>query len=291
MSITFDLTGKKFGRLTVLGRADPPTRNGQKMWHCVCDCGGTKDAYGHNLVYGQTRSCGCLMEESKHQLTEDLTGKKFNRLTVLFRDETATTKAIKWICQCDCGNTCSVAGSNLKNGHSKSCGCLNSEKVTARNKANATHGDTKTKLYKSWRCMWTRCTDPKCASYCRYGGRGIKVCEEWKNYFVFREWALSVGYDYNANLTIDRIDPDGDYCPENCRFLTRQQQSATNRNAIRVTYNGKTQCLKEWAREFGIRYLTLYQRINSLGWDFERAITTPVRQQNHINLNKTKEAS
>lgn len=277
MSIIQDLIGKKFGRLTVTGRADPPVRNKQIMWHCVCDCGGTKDVGRANLVSGRTRSCGCLMEESRHLKAEDLTGQKFNRLTVLRRDETSPTRHPKWICRCDCGKTCSVAGGNLKNGHTKSCGCLNSEKVTARNKANATHGDTKTRLYKSWVSMWNRCTNPRCASYCRYGGRGIKVCEEWKSYFKFREWALSVGYDYNANLTIDRIDPDGDYCPENCRFLTQQQQSATNRHAVRVTYNGKTQCLKEWAREYHVPYLTLYHRYRIAGWDFEKALTTPVR--------------
>ena len=277
MSMTYDLTGKRFGRLTVVGRADPPTKKAQKFWHCVCDCGNTKDVVSHNLISGCTRSCGCLMNEARHKKAEDLTGQKFNRLTVLCKDETSPTRNQKWICKCDCGKTCSVLAYNLKNGHSKSCGCLNSEKVTARNKANATHGDTKTRLYGSWTCMWNRCTNPKCASYCRYGGRGIKVCDEWKDYFKFREWALSIGYDYNANLTIDRIDPDGNYCPENCRFLTTQQQSATNRHAVRVTYNGKTQCLKEWAREYGIGYLTLYHRFRGAGWDFEKALTTPVK--------------
>ena len=278
MSKKADLIGKIFGRWTVIGEGDPPKKGKQVMWHCRCECGTERDVASANLVHGFSKSCGCLADDSRHSRFIDLTGKKFHRLTVLRRDETSNTKHSKWICRCDCGKVCSVAGGNLQNGHTKSCGCLSSEVTAARNRANATHGDTNTRLYRSWCSMWTRCTDPKCASYCRYGGRGIKVCEEWRDYFKFREWALSVGYDYNANLTIDRIDPDGDYCPENCRFLTQQQQNATKRNAVRISYNGKTQCLKEWAREYNIAYLTLYQRLTTLGWGFEKALTTPVRK-------------
>ena len=277
MSRGYALPGQKFGRLTVTGIADPPLKRGQKMWHCVCECGAEKDVAGHNLVYGKTKSCGCWMNEARHLKAEDLTGQKFNRLTVLYRDTASSNRHIKWFCQCDCGTICSVAAGNLKNGHSKSSGCLSSETTAARNRANATHGDTNTRLYHSWCSMWTRCTDPKCASYCRYGGRGIRVCDEWQDYFKFREWALSIGYDYDANLTIDRIDPNRNYEPANCRFITQQQQNATKRNAIRVEYQGVTMCLKEWARKYHIPYLTLYNRYRIAGWDFERAITTPVK--------------
>ncbi len=276
MSRLIDLTGQTFYRWTVLGPGNPERVNKQVMWHCRCLCGTERDVASANLIHGYSKSCGCLADESRHKKAEDLTGQKFNRLTVIERDPSSNTKHIKWICRCDCGNTCSVAGDNLKNGHSKSCGCLNSELVTARNKANATHGDTRTPLYRIWHSMWARCTDPRCASFLRYGARGISVCEEWKDYLVFRAWALSVGYDYDPKWTIDRIDPDGDYCPENCRFLTRQQQSATNRHAVRVEYNGETKCLREWAREYNIPYLTFYNRYRN-GWSMEQALTTPVR--------------
>ena len=290
MSKILDLTGKTFGRWTVLSRGDPPVSDKKIMWHCRCICGAERDLPSVSLVHGWSKSCGCLAEEARHNRSIDLTGQKFNRLTVLHRDETSSTAHSKWVCLCDCGKTCSVAGGNLKNGHTKSCGCLNSERVIARNKAGITHGDTKTRLYRSWCSMWTRCTDPACASYIRYGGRGIKVCAEWEDYFKFREWALSVGYDYDAKLTIDRIDPDGDYEPSNCRFLTQQQQNATKRNAVRITYDGKTMCLREWAREYGINYLTFYNRLQN-GWSIDKALHTPVRQQHKRHKQEEQVAS
>lgn len=286
MSKAEDLTGRRVGRLVVVGPADPPTHNKQRMWHCVCDCGNEKDIAAYSLKHSLTKSCGCLMEEARHRV-KDLTGQRFGRLTVIEQDKNRTTKAVKWVCQCDCGKIVSVAGFNLQNGNSRSCGCLNSETVTKRNKERATHGDTKTPLYRSWANMKERCTNPAHSGYPYYGGRGIKVCEEWKDYTKFREWALSVGYDYDPKWTIDRIDPDGDYCPENCRFLTRQQQNATKRNAVRVEYNGETKCLREWAREYGIPYLTFYNRYKH-GWEIEKALNTPVRSFRH---KQQKEAS
>ena len=277
MSKAEDLTGRRIGRLIVVGLADPPTRGGQKMWHCICDCGNEKDVAAYSLRHGKTNSCGCLMNEARHR-AEDLTGQKYNRLTVLGLDENNSTQSTKWLCRCDCGRIVSVAGNNLKNGHTKSCGCLNSELVTLRNKAKATHGDTNTPLYRIWTSMWGRCTNISCDSYQRYGGRGVKVCKEWEDYAQFRDWALSIGYDYDPQWTIDRIDPDGDYCAENCRFLTRQQQNATSRHAVRVEYNGETKCLKEWAREYGIPYLTFYYRYKN-GWSIERALNTPVKKR------------
>lgn len=203
-------------------------------------------------------------------------GKRFGRLTVIRQVERkpSDNKARRWLCVCDCGNEITAITSRLKNGHVRSCGCLSRETTS---KTKKTHGECRSRLYVSWCRMKARCYYPKTRNFHRWGGRGIKVCDEWKNDFLaFKSWAVANGY--RDDLTLDRIDSDGNYCAENCRWIPIKEQ-ARNRST-NVRYQGK--CLVEWAEETGISLKTLSYRLRH-GWSFEKALKTQVRQQ-HTEL-------
>lgn len=204
-----------------------------------------------------------------NNIIEDLTNKKFGRWTVL---ERAPNKngAVYWKCKCDCGAIKEVKGSNLRLGNSKSCGCLSRELSSERMKI---HGGRKTRLYEIWYNMRQRCYNSNIESYKNYGGRGIIVCNEWKNDFVsFRDWALSNGY--TESLTLDRIDVNKNYCPENCRWVSQLMQQNNRSNNHYITYNNQNKTLAEWARELNFTYKMLEHRINR-GWTVEEAFTIP----------------
>ena len=213
-----DITGERFGRLVAIS---PVREGGRVKWLCKCDCGGETITTSSKLRAGHTKSCGCLQRERTSLVSsKDHTGEKFGRLTVKKRIHEG--HHTKYQCVCDCGNVVIVSGSNLVSGAIKSCGCMRSEQVTAK---NIKHNGCKTRLYTTWRNMIDRCNNPKNKEYRRYGGRGINVCEEWRTDFsVFRDWALSSGY--RDDLTIDRIDNDLGYSASNCQWLTRKENSS-----------------------------------------------------------------
>lgn len=203
----------------------------------------------------------------------DLTGQRFGRLTVVKRGENKG-RITAWECVCECGNTVCVAGTSLTRGQTKSCGCYRID--NCREHPNGVkHGGRKTRLYVIWSDMKQRCFYDKSINYQNYGGRGITVCDKWLHDFkAFHDWAVSNGYD--DSLTLDRINANGNYCPENCRWATRAQQDNNTTVNHRVTYNGETHTIAEWAEITGINYHKLWRRICVLKWDIEKALSTPV---------------
>lgn len=201
----------------------------------------------------------------KGEVSTALPGQRFGRLVVL----SASGKSR--VCQCDCGNTITVENANvLKSGNTLSCGCLRKEITGSSSlKHGATRDRGSTKAYRAWQGLIQRCTNPKNAKFSRYGGRGITVCERWLH--SFEAFHADMG-DPPPGHSIDRIDNDGPYAPENCQWASGKRQ-ARNKSTNRVlTFRGKSQTLAEWAEELGIPRNTIQTRLR-LGWSVERALS------------------
>lgn len=174
-----------------------------------------------------------------------------------------------WKCRCECGNETVSTGSNLRSGRTNSCGCYHKEVVS---KAQKTHGMSKTQIYVLWEGMIRRCSNPGHERFASYGGRGISVCERWKDFKNFFE---DMGQN-PVGMTLDRIDNNLGYSPENCRWATHTQQARNKSNNAFLTYQGRTLCHAEWAEELGVSQGILSARVRR-GWSDERVIKTPIR--------------
>ena len=196
-------------------------------------------------------------------------GERFGRLTVLGVSERTDSKHRKFYdCLCDCGKKVCVRGDTLKTGSEKSCGCVGIEILK---KMSTKHNMSDSRLYKIWGSMKTRCYRKTAINYYLYGGRGIKVCDEWKNNFIaFYDWAIKNGY--KDGLTIDRIDNEKDYCPSNCRWATAKQQGNNRRNNRYISFNGKTHTMSEWSKITGVAQYNIYNRLQD-NWTVKDALT------------------
>ena len=197
----------------------------------------------------------------------DETGNHYGRLKVI-KQATGKYRHARWVCLCDCGISTIVRGKLLRNGHTQSCGCLQRDRAA---ECATLHGDYGTPTHTTWRGMKDRCAN---LNRLDYGGRGIGFCERWVDFANFLE---DMGPRPSLKHSLDRIDNNGNYTPENCRWATRKQQGRNARSNVLLTHDGKTQCLAAWCEEIGMKRGTLYQRIFRLNWSIERALYTPVR--------------
>lgn len=214
------------------------------------------------------------MGEAK--MHEDLSGQAFGRLTVV-QFEGKQGKHLTWKCKCACGKTSIVLGINLKSGHTSSCGCLREE---MRPTLTLTHGmarsgKRRTSMYRSWAGMLQRCTNSNNDKFQHYGARGITVCARWLE--SFENFYADMGEPPTPKHSIDRKDVNGDYCPDNCKWSTQEEQCNNKRNNLLIEFNGQIKTIPRWSRETGICLMTLRNRILELGWPVEKALTTPPR--------------
>lgn len=213
---------------------------------------------------------------------EDLTGKQFGRWMVISYSGKDKHGCALWNCKCECGTERPVSGYNLKSGDSKSCGCLARNKTIER---ETIHGQSKTRLFKIWKGMRKRCNNPNDRVYKFYGGRGIKVCKEWDDFMAFHDWAYQNGYDDTATghaCTIDRIDSNGDYCPENCRWADVEMQHSNTRRNHYITIDGETKMMRDWSRTSGVSMSTIIRRLES-GWSEKDAVFISPHSGNRYN--------
>lgn len=203
-------------------------------------------------------------------MDKNIIGKRFGRITVIgyyYKNHNYYCD-----CVCDCGNKKIIRSSSLLCGYTKSCGCLARE-VTSKVRFRHGKNGCNDRIYDIWMCMKNRCNNPNDKRWQNYGGRGITVCKEWNDDFlVFREWALNNGYD--NKLTLDRIDNNKGYSPDNCRWATMLQQANNRRGNVIIEYDGEKHTLSETARKYNINVQTLSWRLRT-GWDIKRAIETP----------------
>lgn len=259
--------GVKRGNLTIIREVEPSKDSRNKTIHnyyCRCDCGNYVIKTDDTLKRGIRPNCGC-----NSAIKSDIQPRqRFGKLTVLRELDPKITpngrKHRQFECKCDCGSTLVKSLDFLTHAKVPDCGC-----ETPSRRRYGEMGQHR--LYRIWRGMICRCTMENIPQYKNYGARGIKVCDEWSNNFKsFYTWAFENGY--SDELTIDRIDVNGDYCPENCRWVSMQVQNFNKRSNHLITYDGETHPLKEWALIVGVNPENVYSRINKLGWSIGEAL-------------------
>ena len=208
---------------------------------------------------------------SLHGTALNITGGVFGRLTAI-APVGRFNRCIQWLCICECGSELVTRGSRLKEGKVSSCGCINFEFMQTLKK---THGMTSSPEFNAWQSMKKRCLNKTDSSYEGYGGRGIKVCHRWM--LSFSNFLSDVGFRPSPDHSIDRIDNDGPYSPDNCRWATRIQQHNNKRNNVWLTHDDRTQTLIQWSRETGMIPETISYRLK-IGWPIEKALTHPLRK-------------
>lgn len=203
---------------------------------------------------------------------KDMTGKKINRLTCK-SIHSSTPRGVYWLCECECGKEVVVRGQAVRSGDTKSCGCLTIDVIKSQigeKHPNFIHGMTHTNIYKRWKSINERCYKKRCKAYKNYGGRGIKC--EW---ISFEEFYKDMG-NPPGDLTLDRIDNDGNYSKENCKWSSKSEQANNRRTAHMLTYHGETKNMKSWAKQFGMDNRKLWWRIKQ-GWSIKDALETKIR--------------
>ena len=272
--------GKVYGDYKVIGFEYQKRKNksgGAVVWRCECThCGGEKK--GYPSIFKKGGVCQEKRKEERESLWKSRVGEKYGKLTIsAFEFKQNGKLRIPYaVCNCECGNTLSAQYSALKHGKTKSCGCIET----------GIDGRSNSPLYAAWNGMRYRCNNPKSQSYKDYGGRGIKVCEEWNDektgFKTFEKWAWDNGYVPDSGLSLDRIDVNGNYEPRNCRYATvyvqvtnQRKRQSKHKSEEFLEIGGEKKSKKEWCKEYNISTAAVDYRINELGMTFEDAIKTP----------------
>lgn len=274
---TKNICGQTFGRLTVVKYAGSNIKASEgAYWDCICSCGTTVDAvFGGSLRRGHSKSCGCLGKDSAKlaglNKVKNEIGNRYGRLTAVSHiGKKHKGRDHYWGCRCDCGGYTEVSGCNLRSGVVASCGCVFQEGPTA------THGEARsgkvTREYRIWLSMITRCTNPKRNNYHLYGGRGITVCERWRN--SYEAFIADMGRAPSEKHTLDRSDNNKGYSPDNCSWETMSRQARNRRTTRMITYQGRTMAASDWADELGVPLGLITSRL-SRGWSVEKTLTLP----------------
>lgn len=221
------------------------------------------------------------MEAKRYKRPNTAIGDRFGRLVVIGLSHDDKDKLL-CECKCDCGNIIKTRSHNLVTGDTKSCGCFKIEETKRR---NTTHGMNKTHEHLCWLAMKQRCDYEKHVSYHLYGGRGIRVCDRWR--FSFENFLSDMGPAPSRNHTIERVDTDGDYCPENCKWATYKEQGQNTRTNVIVEYKGEKMTISQLADLVGMNYHTIHGRIRHRGMTPEEAVDTPViRKRDYVKKHK-----
>lgn len=282
MSATIDVKGEKYYKLTAISKTDKKVKNSY-VWVWKCDCGNTCEAPVNQVKYGSIKSCGCAKLHPAKRKTKqrDLTGKIIGKLIVLkplgkINNNTHYSSLVR----CDCGCEFTAFDTVLVNNQITCCPRC----------AHSTHGLTHNPLFSVWQSMLSRCFNENNKSYKNYGERGITVCEEWrKDFQSFYDWAIRNRYD--KGLQIDRIDVNGNYEPDNCRFVTQIENARNKRNTISIDYEGSILTIGEIAEITGIRATTIYERIYKYLWSEYDATHIPVRETRNYKTDRMRKTT
>lgn len=237
-----DLTGRRFGKLLVVGYSH--REKSRRMWKCLCECGVETLVKEVSLEFGCNKSCGCS------QFPGVSIGEKYGSYLVLSEgQQNDATKRKMFLCRCDCGSEHLVSGTSLRTGRQPRCfEC-----------AVTTHGLSKTPMYRLYTGIKARCYSPSEPAFKHYGGRGIAMCDRWLN--SFENFLADMGERPSKKHSIDRIDVNGDYCPENCRWATAREQNRNKRNNVFIEFNGERLCISDWGVRLGITPCVIGQRL------------------------------
>ncbi|SHI23748.1 hypothetical protein SAMN02745823_03836 [Sporobacter termitidis DSM 10068] len=207
----------------------------------------------------------------------DITGKRYGKLTALYPTEKRDQGgSVMWHFRCDCGNEKDMSARPIKAGTVKSCGCIAKP-----------HGKTGTRLFTIWVNMRQRCSNPNYSGFQYWGGKGVTVCAEWQDFTVFEAWSLAHGY--SDKLTIDRIDGGGNYEPSNCRWSTPKEQAHNTASNHLITIGEQTKTLSDWCEQLGtVSLCSIHRRVRTLGWSYEKALTTPPMRSRRSGRGKTE---
>lgn len=270
-------SGEKFNSLTILNKAYK--KNNKTYWLCLCDCGNTTLVRYDQLTSNQIKSCGCT-KESHHVHSGD----RFGRLVAIKQVNNNSLGQTCWLCKCDCGKETIVTSNHLRTGHTTSCGCYNKE-ITIN--ASTKHGMSHTRFYSIYLSILQRCNYKNSDNYYLYGGRGIKCM--WNS---FEEFKCDMYNDYinhsnkygEKNTSIDRIDVNGNYCKENCRWATWKVQGNNKRTNHNITNSaGETHTIAEWSTIVHINRATILDRLKH-GYSADEALYTPLYFRRTANV-------